>query len=62
MGWESLTPTEGLVVQLVAEGLRNRDVANRLFMSRRTVETHLTHIFGKLGISSRTELVAILPR
>lgn len=62
MGWESLTPTEGLVVQLVAEGLRNRDVANRLFMSRRTVETHLTHIFGKLGISSRTELVAISRR
>ena len=62
MGWESLTPTESSVVQLVAEGLRNRDVANRLFMSRRTVETHLTHIFGKLGISSRTELVAISPR
>ena len=61
-GWESLTPTESSVVQLVAEGLRNRDVANRLFISRRTVETHLTHIFGKLGISSRTELVAISRR
>ena len=61
-GWESLTPTESSVVQLVAEGLRNRDVANRLFMSRRTVETHLTHIFGKLGITSRTELVAISAR
>ena len=58
-GWDSLTPTESSVVQQVAEGLRNRDVANRLFMSRRTVETHLTHIFGKLEISSRTELVAI---
>jgi len=58
-GWESLTPTESSVVQLVADGLRNRDIAERLFISRRTVETHLTHIFGKLGISSRTELVAI---
>jgi DNA-binding CsgD family transcriptional regulator len=58
-GWESLTSTEISVVQLVANGLRNRDIAERLFISRRTVETHLTHIFGKLGISSRTALVAI---
>ncbi len=61
-GWESLTPTESSVVQLVADGLRNRDIAERLFISRRTVETHLTHVFGKLGISSRTELVAISRR
>jgi DNA-binding CsgD family transcriptional regulator/tetratricopeptide (TPR) repeat protein len=58
-GWESLTPTESSVAQLVADGLRNRDIAARLFISRRTVETHLTHVFGKLGISSRTELVAM---
>jgi DNA-binding CsgD family transcriptional regulator len=58
-GWQSLTPTESSVVQLVAEGLRNGDIANRLFVSRRTVETHLTHVFGKLAISSRTELVAM---
>jgi DNA-binding CsgD family transcriptional regulator len=58
MGWESLTRTETTVVQLVAEGLRNRAIADRLFISRRTVETHLTHIFGKLGISSRAELIA----
>lgn len=57
-GWESLTPTESTVVQLVADGLRNHDIAERLFMSRRTVETHLTHVFGKLAISSRSELVA----
>jgi DNA-binding CsgD family transcriptional regulator len=61
-GWESLTPTESSVVQLVAEGLRNGDIANRLFVSRRTVETHLTHVFGKLAISSRTELVALAAR
>jgi DNA-binding CsgD family transcriptional regulator len=61
-GWESLTPTESSVVQLVAEGLRNGDIADRLFVSRRTVETHLTHVFGKLAISSRTELVAMAGR
>jgi DNA-binding CsgD family transcriptional regulator len=61
-GWESLTPTESSVVQLVAEGLRNGDIANRLFVSRRTVETHLTHVFGKMAISSRTELVAMARR
>ena len=55
---ESLTPTESSVVQLVADSLRNRDIADRLFISRRTVETHLTHIFRKLEVSSRTELVA----
>jgi len=57
-GWRSLTPTENSVVQLVADGLRNRDIADRLFISRRTVETHLTHIFRKIEVSSRTELVA----
>jgi len=57
-GWESLTPTESSVVQLVADGLRNRDIADRLFISRRTVETHLTHVFRKIEVSSRTELVA----
>ena len=61
-GWQSLTPTERSVAQLVAEGLRNGEVADRLFVSRRTVETHLTHVFGKLAISSRTELVAMAGR
>jgi DNA-binding CsgD family transcriptional regulator len=61
-GWESLTPTESTVVRLVAEGLRNGDIADRLFVSRRTVETHLTHVFGKLAISSRTELVSLVRR
>ena len=55
-GWASLTPTELDVVRLVQEGLGNRDIAARLFMSHRTVQTHLTHVYAKLGISSRVAL------
>lgn len=55
-GWASLTPVELQVVELVAEGLRNVQPAERLFISRHTVESHLKHIFAKIGVSSRTEL------
>ena len=55
-GWESLTPTELDVVRLVSEGLGNKDIAARLFMSHRTVQTHLTHVYAKLGITSRVQL------
>ncbi len=48
-GWASLTPTERDVVRLVGEGLGNKDVAARLFVSPRTVESHLTHVYTKLG-------------
>src|SRR6266852_4066956 len=57
-GWASLTPSELEVVRLVGEHLSNPEVAARLFVSRATVKTHLVHIFTKLGIESRTELVA----
>jgi len=57
-GWESLTEAELRVVGLAAEGLTNRQVAERLFVSRRTVATHLEHVFQKLGISTRTKLAA----
>lgn len=56
-GWESLTPTETDVVRLVAEGLANRDIAARLLISHRTVQTHLTHVYNKLGVTSRVQLV-----
>jgi DNA-binding NarL/FixJ family response regulator len=56
-GWESLTPTERTVVDLVSEGLANKDVATKLFISPRTVQTHLTHIYTKLGLTSRMQLV-----
>lgn len=55
-GWNSLTPTELEVVQLVVDGLNNPAVGARLFMSRGTVKTHLSHVFNKLGVSNRTEL------
>jgi predicted ATPase/class 3 adenylate cyclase/DNA-binding CsgD family transcriptional regulator len=55
-GWPSLTPTERDVVRLVSEGLANKDIATRLFVSPRTVQTHLTHVYTKLGLSSRVQL------
>ena len=57
-GWDSLTPTELRVVGLVAEGLTNRQIAERLYVSRRTVATHLEHVFQKLGHTNRVELAA----
>ena len=61
-GWESLTPTELRVVALVTEGLTNRGIAERLFVSRRTVATHLEHVFQKLGLANRVELAASVAR
>ncbi len=55
-GWAALTPTELDVVRLVSEGLANNDVATRLFISPRTVQTHLTHVYTKLGLTSRVQL------
>jgi predicted ATPase/class 3 adenylate cyclase/DNA-binding CsgD family transcriptional regulator len=55
-GWASLTPTELDVVRLVSEGLGNKGIATRLFISPRTVQTHLTHVYTKLGLTSRVQL------
>jgi predicted ATPase/class 3 adenylate cyclase/DNA-binding CsgD family transcriptional regulator len=55
-GWASLTPTELDVVRLVSEGLPNKAIAERLFISPRTVQTHLTHVYSKLGLTSRVQL------
>ena len=55
-GWASLTPAERDVVRLVSEGLANDDIAARLFVSPRTVQTHLTHVYTKLGLTSRVQL------
>lgn len=61
-GWASLTPTELQVVALVAEGLTNPQIAERLFMSRSTVKTHVEHVFAKLGVRRRSELAAATAR
>ena len=57
-GWPGLTPSEQAVVDLVAEGLSNPQIGQRLYVSRRTVQTHLAHVFAKLHITSRTQLAA----
>jgi predicted ATPase/class 3 adenylate cyclase/DNA-binding NarL/FixJ family response regulator len=57
-GWASLTPAEQEVVRLVSEGLRNDAIAARLFIAPGTVKVHLSHIFAKLGITTRAELAA----
>jgi pimeloyl-ACP methyl ester carboxylesterase/DNA-binding CsgD family transcriptional regulator len=57
-GWSSLTRAERRVADLVAEGLSNAEIATRLFVTRNTVETHVKHVFRKVGVSSRTELAA----
>jgi DNA-binding CsgD family transcriptional regulator len=55
-GPESLTPAQRAVAQLVAEGLTNPAIARRLFVSTRTVETHVAHAFKKMNVRSRVEL------
>ena len=55
---DALTPTEARVAELAAQGLSNPEIANRMFISRDTVKTHLGHIYGKLGVRTRTELAA----
>ena len=57
---DGLTAAERRVAALVAEGKTNREVAAALFLGERTVETHLSHVYAKLGIRSRTELARVL--
>ncbi len=55
-GWAAMTESELAVARLVAQGLTNREVAERLFVSQHTVSGHLRHVFAKLDVNSRVEL------
>jgi len=57
---EGLTPAELRVATLVADGRTNKEVAAELFLGERTVETHLTHVYAKLGVRSRAQLARAL--
>ena len=59
-GPEALTGSELRIVQMAARGMTNREIAQTLFVSLRTVETHLTHAYQKLEIGSRSELAGAL--
>jgi pimeloyl-ACP methyl ester carboxylesterase/DNA-binding CsgD family transcriptional regulator len=59
VGWPALTEGEHRVVALAAQGHTNAEIADRLFLSRYTVETHLKHVFVKLCLRSRAELAAV---
>jgi DNA-binding NarL/FixJ family response regulator len=62
LGEEDLTAREMDVLRHVADGSRNRDIAERLFISEETVKVHIKHITEKLGASDRTQAVAIALR
>jgi DNA-binding NarL/FixJ family response regulator len=58
-GWDALTPTERKVAAFVAKGHSNPTIATRMFLSRRTVQSHVSSILGKLGLTSRVELAVL---
>jgi DNA-binding NarL/FixJ family response regulator len=60
--WDQLSPQELQIASMAAEGLSNREIAQRLYLSPRTVGSHLHRAFPKLGITSRTQLGSALPR
>ncbi len=59
---DGLSPRERQVAMATAEGLTNREVAARLFLSEKTVERHLGSVYSKLGLRSRTELTRLIAR
>jgi DNA-binding NarL/FixJ family response regulator len=60
--WDRLSPQELQIAQLAANGLSNREIGQQLYLSHRTVSSYLYRVFPKLGISSRSQLGAVLDR
>jgi len=60
-GWDALTPTEQKIARLIAKGLSNPDIAGRMFLSRNTVQTHVSHILTKFNARSRVEIARAVP-
>jgi DNA-binding CsgD family transcriptional regulator len=58
-GWESLTEAELDVIRFVTAGMTNRQIATRLYLSPRTVQTHVSHIMRKLDLGRRSEIAAV---
>jgi DNA-binding CsgD family transcriptional regulator len=61
-GWGSLTPTELTVADLVGQGLTSPQIAGQLYLSPRTVQTHISHSLRKLDLRTRSELAAMVAR
>ena len=59
-GWDSLTDSELTVINLIAQGATNRDVATQLHLSPHTVKTHVRNAFAKLGVTSRAQLAQLM--
>jgi DNA-binding CsgD family transcriptional regulator len=56
-GWEALTPTEVKIAAMLAGGESTSGIARGMFLSRRTVQTHISHILTKLGAKGRVEII-----
>ncbi|HEY6696010.1 MAG TPA: helix-turn-helix transcriptional regulator, partial [Solirubrobacteraceae bacterium] len=61
-GLDALSGREREIAELVAEGRTNREIGGELFLSEKTVEGHLTRVFGKLGVTSRAEVAEVVGR
>ncbi len=61
-GWDALTATERRITDLICDGLTNREIAARLYISPRTVQSHVSHVLEKTGLRSRVEVAAAAPR